>query len=267
MLSENYFMCLKEQKNRKIKQMLGEERQDYKDALSMDSEKSSPTSNAEFIMVDDNISKTSSTTNLSISDVQSDDFMPTLGQSEHGEDVSKLVAEAQMDDFITDYYANDKDHQEDHTDGFQHKMSNGSESPNSSDEEKSSEGCDKDACVLFHGITYLGSSNIDAPMGDLELKRSISVLRDHTEGCIDIILSVSLNPSGTIKLIDPDSRTDIATYNVTNICFWGKGDSDSVDKDCLAFNISQGKEDVMYQCHVFKCNEEDDVSSHVLLFL
>ena len=97
-------------------------------------------------------------------------------------------------------------------------------------------------------------------MSDLELKRSISILRDHMEGSIDILLSVSLNPPGHIKLIDPVSRTDIATYNVSSICFWGKGDSESEEKDCLAFNISQGKNVVTYHCHVFKCNEEDDVS-------
>lgn len=221
------------------------------------SESSSPTSNAEFILVDDNISNSSSTTKISFSDAQSDDFMPQLGQSEHDQDVSKLVADAQID--LTDYYATDKDQQKDQEIFPSRKeMSSRSDSPLTSDEEKN-EDDSKDACVMFHGLTYLGSSKIDTPKSDLQLKKSISILRDHTEGCIEIILSVSVNPAGTISLIDPESRTDIATYNKQNICFWGKGDSDSIEKDCLAFNISQGKDDITYQCHVFKCVEDDDV--------
>lgn len=238
--------------------------QEVNDIPSTASEGSSPTSNAEFILVDDNISNSSSTTKISYSDVQSDDFLPKLGHSEHNQDVSQLVAEAQID--LTDYYATDKDQpKDDEVFPSRKEITSRSDSPSTSDEEKTTDDS-QDACVMFHGLTYLGSSKVDAPMSELQLKKSISILRDHTEGCIDIILSVSVNPAGKVSLIDPESRTDIATYEIKNICFWGKGESDSIEKDCLAFNISQGKEDITYQCHVFKCNE-DDVCIILIYFL
>ena len=242
-----------------------EEPQEINDNPSIASEGSSPTSNAEFILVDDNISTSSSTTKLSFSDAQSDDFLPKLGHSEHSQDVSQLVAEAQID--LTDYYATDKDQPKDKEVFLSRKeMVSRSDSPMSSDEDKTTDDS-KDACIMFHGLTYLGSTKIDTPMSELQLKKSISILRDHTEGCIDIILSVSVNPAGTISLIDPESRTDIATYEIKNICFWGKGKSDSIEKDCLAFNIGQGKEDITYQCHVFKCNEDDVCNNNSSLFI
>jgi len=179
---------------------------------------------------------------------------------------SELVAEAQMDDIILDYYATEKDQQADQEDFPPKNINLETDSSHSSDDEKNNDSQEKEACVMFHGVTYLGSSNIDAPMSELELKRAISILRDHEDGCINIILSVSLNPKGTIRLIDPQTRTDIATYNINNICFWGKGEDESIEKDCLAFNISQGKEDITYHCHVFKCNE-DDVSIFQCFFI
>ena len=223
---------------------------------------SSPVSTTDFVYVEDNVSncskKSESSHKSSFTDLLSnqDDDMPKMEVTDN--DVSKLVHEAQMDCFISDYYGDTEDGDA--------KIEN-KQSTNSSDEEQCNspkttlEGeIASDACISFHGVTYLGASKVDAPVSDLELKRSISILRDNKEATIDVILSVSLSPTGYIKLLDPVSRTEIASYNVNNICYWGKGDSETSEKDCLAFNISQGKENVTYLCHVFQCAEEDDVS-------
>lgn len=242
---------------------------DVKEVASITSVGSSPTSTTDFVYVDDNASTSSKKSRLnSFTDVgsNSDDYMPKM--EETAEDVTKLVSEAQMDVFIADYYTDEKQH--DDIDG-EHVISSSPEGNEtdtifSSDEEggtllrSSSGGEAKDACVLFHGITYLGASNINAPVSELELKRAISILRDHKEGTINVVLSVSLSPTGSIRLLDPVSRAEIAKYEISNICFWGKGESETEEKDCLGFNIRQGKEEVMYHCHVFQCAEEDDVS-------
>lgn len=250
-----------------------------KEVTSVTSVGSSPTSTTDFVYVDDNVSNSSKKSRSSFTDVCSnpDDYMPKMEQTD--QDVSKLVSEAQMDVFISDYYTDEKN-QTDNNESSDRDLAissspegNETESSHSTDEEdgdtlnrSSSEGEAKDACVLFHGITYLGASNINAPVSDLELKRAISILRDHKEGTISVILSVSLSPTGSIRLLDPVSRAEIAKYDIDNICFWGKGESETEEKDCLAFNIKQGKEEVIYHCHVFQCAEEDDVS-HNILFL
>ncbi len=75
-----------------------------------------------------------------------------------------------------------------------------------------------------------------------------------------------LSSDSSVRLIDPTSRTDIATYSTEKIIFWGKADDESKEKDCVAFNVSHGDETV-YHCHVFKCAAEDIVSPpFVLLF-
>ena len=196
----------------------------------------------------------------SFADVLSVDFEPKMTH-DHGEDVSKLVAEAQMDHYFPNYYA---ENQMVETDG-KNFQTQSEPSSSSSDEEHdikrtASESHAKDACVMFHNITYLGSSTVSCPASELELRQTMSILREHTEVSIDVILSISLSPHGELRLIDPESRTDIASYSISNLCFWSKGDTNHQEKDCLAFTISHGKEDPVFHCHVFKCEEEEDVS-------
>ena len=138
--------------------------------------------------------------------------------------------------------------------------SSGSTSPDTNNQRNrsSSEGEAKDACVLFHGITYLGSATVNAPVSEIELKRTISIMRDHAVISIDVILAIGLAANGLVRLVDPVSRTDIASYNSDKICFWGKGDEETREKDSVAFNVSHGEEE-MFHCHVFKCEEEDAV--------
>ena len=114
---------------------------------------------------------------------------------------------------------------------------------------------------FFDNITYLGSSTIHKPVNELELKRSIALLREQTEVEMAISLAVSDSPCGCVRLVDPESENDIAMYNIETICYWGVGDREGPDKDCFAFNIGHGKEDdALFHCHVFKSSDDANVS-------
>ena len=264
-----------------------------KDFIYVDDDGSDSSTEQKSLLSFDVCKKSEGSETSSYSEVQPVDFEPKMGAIEHGGDVSKLVEEAQLDDDINKLIEADKlvnehveeTHLNDFLPNYYETSGNSSDlkinmpSPaalqtlssvdsTASDEDddsiltcRKSEGDDEDACVLFHNITYLGSSTIYAPVSDLELRRAISVLCDNTEVSIDIILAISLSPCGCIRLIEPSSRNDIATYNINSICYWGKGDHENREKDCLAFNISHGKEDPTFHCHVFKCGEEDNVSN------
>ena len=113
--------------------------------------------------------------------------------------------------------------------------------------------------VVFDNITYLGSSTVNAPVSEIELKRTMSILAEQTEVTIDVLLSVGSTTDGLIRLIDPENDADIATYRIQRILFCGRGDIDGAEKDCFAFNTVHGDSDI-FHCHVFRCKEPDMVS-------
>ena len=113
--------------------------------------------------------------------------------------------------------------------------------------------------TLFSSITYLGSSTVNAPVSDIELKRTMAILKQQGRVAINIILSVGGSFNGDVKLLDPQNRTVIATYELQKILFCGRGDQDGNEQDCFAFNTCHGKNDV-FHCHVFCCLEKDAVS-------
>eukprot|EP00794_Sanderia_malayensis_P016013 gene16013-17630_t len=216
----------------------------------------------------------------SFSDVAALDIEPKLGKSEHEHDVSALMADAQKDViFSTDGSVVSKDPSQTQQQQqswvtsvrkdsefedidsrevqFEHDGSSESNSPLLKDGVPGSPDISsKEACVLFHDIIYLGSAGVNAPVSEIELKRTISIMREHAAVSFDIVLAIGLCENSTIRLIDPFSRTDIATYLTEKIIFWGKADDDSREKDCVAFNVSHVDES-LYHCHVFKCPDED----------
>ena len=117
-----------------------------------------------------------------------------------------------------------------------------------------------DNAVLFDGITYLGSSTVNAPVSEIELKRTMSILREQTEVTIDVLLYVGSTSDGMIKLKDPETQADIATYRVQRILFCGRGDVDGSESDCFAFNTVHGDSDI-FHCHVFRCKDPEKVQS------
>lgn len=109
-----------------------------------------------------------------------------------------------------------------------------------------------DNAVLFDGITYLGSSTVNAPVSEIELKRTMSVLREQTEVTIDVLLYVGSTSDSMIRLKDPETQADIATYRIQRILFCGRGDAEGNESDCFAFNTVHGDSDI-FHCHVFRC--------------
>lgn len=131
--------------------------------------------------------------------------------------------------------------------------------PGSGEDEEADENA-----VEFGKVTYLGSSTVDAPVSEIELKRTMTILREQSQVTIDVVLIIGSTSEGKIRLVDPETMTDIATYKVQKILFCGRGDADGEEKDCFAFNTVHGEPDI-FHCHVFRCLEPEMVSGlHVI---
>lgn len=131
------------------------------------------------------------------------------------------------------------------------------------DEEISTDSCsfiDEKNATLFHEITYLGSTSVNAPVSDIELKRTMAILKQQSTVAMDIVLSVSALFDGVVKFFDPKNQTVIATYHMQKILFCGRGDENGTEEDCFAFNICHGSSDV-FHCHVFRCLGNANVST------
>lgn len=115
-----------------------------------------------------------------------------------------------------------------------------------------------DNAILFDGITYLGSSTVNAPVSEIELKRTMSILREQTEVTIDVLLYVGSTSESMIRLKEPGTQADIATYRIQRILFCGRGDAEGKERDCFAFNTVHGDSDI-FHCHVFRCEDPDKV--------
>ena len=121
-----------------------------------------------------------------------------------------------------------------------------------------------DDVVLFSNITYLGSSTVNAPVSDVELKKTMAILKQQTRVAIDIVLSVGTSFNGAVKLLDPRNKTVIAMYELQKILFCGRGDDDGNEADCFAFNTCHGNSDIFHS-HVFRCLENAAVSVTLLV--
>ena len=121
-----------------------------------------------------------------------------------------------------------------------------------------------DNAVIFDGVTYLGSSTVNAPVSEIELKRTMSVLREQTEVTIDVLLYVGSTSDSMIRLKDPETQGDIATYRIQRILFCGRGDAEGGERDCFAFNTVHGDSDI-FHCHVFRCVDPEKVNKIKLL--
>lgn len=116
-----------------------------------------------------------------------------------------------------------------------------------------------DNAILFDGITYLGSSTVNAPVSEIELKRTMSILREQTEVTIDVLLYVGSTSESLIRLKEPGTQADIATYRIQRILFCGRGDAEGKESDCFAFNTVHGDSDI-FHCHVFRCEDPEKVN-------
>ncbi|XP_050389744.1 rab GTPase-activating protein 1 isoform X1 [Patella vulgata] len=131
-------------------------------------------------------------------------------------------------------------------------------------------------CTVFNGVTYLGCAIVNAPRSEVEIYRNMAIMNDQTQLAIPIILSVPSTSEGVIsptdasvvRLIDPSSDSEIASYRIHRILFCARGPADSNEKKCFAFTFSYGDtaESAIFQCHVFRCDLAEAVPKILYCF-
>jgi len=101
---------------------------------------------------------------------------------------------------------------------------------------------------------------VDAPVSEIEANRKMHVLKDQAAGTepIPVVLTVPVMNLGSVVLKDPKSDQPMATYAVRQILFCARGNAE-VLLDCFCLNV-RNKRSGMYQCHVFKCGSNQEVS-------
>ncbi len=75
------------------------------------------------------------------------------------------------------------------------------------------------------------------------------------------------------RLLDPESESEIISYRVSQILFCARGPTNSPLSNCWAFTTSRAsttvnppnslekyQQEVLYQCQVFRCENQDAVS-------
>ncbi|CAF0906762.1 unnamed protein product [Rotaria sordida] len=131
--------------------------------------------------------------------------------------------------------------------------------------------------VLFHGVTYLGSSSVNAPRSEDELHRNMAILNEQSKVALEVTLCVPDNADGVVRLLDPQSEVEIMSYRVSQILFCARGPSNSPLACCWAFTASRpsiltneqsGKNpnEILYQCQIFRCENQDAIYRILLSF-
>ena len=120
--------------------------------------------------------------------------------------------------------------------------------------------------IIYRGVTYLGSTTVNAPISEIEANRKIAILKSHCDAtqAIPINLVVPTMFTGRVILKDPEQGQPLAVFQVKTIlfCVRGKGP----DKlDCFAFNVKH-KTSGIFHCHVFQCETAQEVSSNKCMY-
>jgi hypothetical protein len=153
----------------------------------------------------------------------------------------------------------------------------------STDEQEEQSRPDLTNCVLFHGVTYIGSTNIFSPRSEEEIHRRMTVLNDENHFSIDVTLCLPDNPDGSVRfvslpsldqrdfpllvfrrLIDPESEIEILSYRVRQILFCTRDSAESSISCCWSFischSSNSSSAETLYHSHVFRCSNQDAVS-------
>lgn len=123
-------------------------------------------------------------------------------------------------------------------------------------------------CIVFNGVTYLGCATVNAPRSEVEIYRNMAVLNEQSQSVIPVVLSVPSTADGTVRLLDPGSNSEIASYKIHRILFCARGPVESSEKRCFAFTFSHGDtaETAIFQCHVFRCDLPEAVAKILYCF-
>ncbi|XP_074654020.1 rab GTPase-activating protein 1-like [Tubulanus polymorphus] len=122
--------------------------------------------------------------------------------------------------------------------------------------------------TIFNGVTYLGSATVNAPRSETEIYRNMAVLNEQSQMAIHVTLSVPHNAEGIVRLLEPNSNIEIATFRIYKILFCARGPIDSNEKRCFAFTCSHGDrtENAIFQCHVYRCDLPESVGKILYRF-
>ncbi|OCT67136.1 hypothetical protein XELAEV_18038418mg [Xenopus laevis] len=113
--------------------------------------------------------------------------------------------------------------------------------------------------VLFSKLTYLGCASVNAPRSEIEALRMMSILRGQCQNALDVTLSVPNFSEGTVRLLDPQTNTEIAMYPIYKILFCVRGHDGTTESDCFAFTESHYNAE-LFRIHVFRCEIQEAVS-------
>lgn len=113
--------------------------------------------------------------------------------------------------------------------------------------------------VVFSKLTYLGCASVNAPRSEVEALRMVSILRSQCQMPLDVTLSVPGVSEGTVRLLDPQSSTEIANYPIYKILFCVRGHDGTPESDCFAFTESHYNTEI-FRIHVFRCEIQEAVS-------
>ncbi|XP_013421273.2 rab GTPase-activating protein 1-like, partial [Lingula anatina] len=122
--------------------------------------------------------------------------------------------------------------------------------------------------TFFSNVTYLGSASINAPRSEAEINRNMEILNEHSQLSIPITLAVPSNSEGLVRLLEPSTNSEIATFKVHRILFCARGAVETNERKCFAFTCSHGDsaDAVLFQCHVFRCEIQDAVGKILYCF-
>ncbi|XP_048876957.1 rab GTPase-activating protein 1 isoform X1 [Brienomyrus brachyistius] len=132
-------------------------------------------------------------------------------------------------------------------------------SPGDSSEPSPSTPVPDEDSVVFSKLTYLGCASVNAPRSELEALRMISILRGQCQMPLDVTLSVPGVSEGTVRLLDPQTSTEIANYPIHKILFCVRGHDGTPESDCFAFTESHYNTEI-FRIHVFRCEIQEAVS-------
>uniref|UniRef100_A0A8B9GN99 Rab GTPase-activating protein 1 n=1 Tax=Astyanax mexicanus TaxID=7994 RepID=A0A8B9GN99_ASTMX len=113
--------------------------------------------------------------------------------------------------------------------------------------------------VVFSKLTYLGCASVNAPRSEVEALRMMSILRSQCQMPLDVTLSVPGVSEGTVRLLDPQSSTEISNYPIYKILFCVRGHDGTPESDCFAFTESHYNAEI-FRIHVFRCEIQEAVS-------
>ncbi|XP_051767380.1 rab GTPase-activating protein 1 isoform X1 [Ctenopharyngodon idella] len=113
--------------------------------------------------------------------------------------------------------------------------------------------------VVFSKLTYLGCASVNAPRSEVEALRMVSILRSQCQMPLDVTLSVPGVSEGTVRLLDPQTSTEIANYPIYKILFCVRGHDGTPESDCFAFTESHYNSEI-FRIHVFRCEIQEAVS-------